>query len=310
MENIPVDEPIFSQVAADILGSEGPVFDKDGNFFVVAPEVEKDGKPAGQILCVNLNVNQTCILCEPEINGYGGIPAGCQFDRSDNLFVADMRLGLLKVKLDGTYSQVATCDSDGKQMQGCNDCAFDYQGNLWITAPAGEIAPAPYTRSMEDPFGSVYCYTGGKMVKIDTGIRFPNGIAVLHLNDGRPQKLIVAETPTKLLWSYDIESPGKVSNKKIWAYIPGDHEGGADGMDFDEENNLLVANWGSGHIEVFSPEGGQPIHRIKCPFMKPSNLHFEPHSKTIYITEHENHAVWKFNWKRNGKMQFCETKGF
>lgn len=34
-------------------------------------------------------------------------------------------------------------------MQGCNDCIFDYEGNLWITAPAGEIAPSPYRRSME-----------------------------------------------------------------------------------------------------------------------------------------------------------------
>ena len=34
-------------------------------------------------------------------------------------------------------------------MQGCNDCAFDYEGNLWITAPAGDIAPAEYTRSMQ-----------------------------------------------------------------------------------------------------------------------------------------------------------------
>ncbi|XP_029641994.1 diisopropyl-fluorophosphatase [Octopus sinensis] len=310
METIPVDEPLFTKVASDVLGSEGPVFDKSGCFYVVAPEVEKNNKPAGQILCVNLKTNKNAILCEPEIDGYGGIPAGCQFDRLDNLFVADMRLGLLQVKLDGTYKQVATCDSTGQCMQGCNDCAFDYQGNLWITAPAGDIAPAPFRRSMEEPFGSVYCYTNGEMIKIDTGLQFPNGIAVLHLNDGQPQKLIVAETPTKRLWSYDIEAPGKVSNKKVWATIPGDHEGGADGMDFDNDNNLLVANWGSGHIEVFNSEGGNPIQRIKCPFVKPSNIHFKPRSKTLYVTEHENHAVWKFDWYRNGKMQYCEMKSF
>ena len=32
-------------------------------------------------------------------------------------------------------------------MQGCNDCTFDYDGNLWVTAPAGKIAPNPYLRS-------------------------------------------------------------------------------------------------------------------------------------------------------------------
>jgi hypothetical protein len=40
-------------------------------------------------------------------------------------------------------------DSLNRTMQGCNDCAFDYDGNLWVTAPAGEIAPAEYKRSFE-----------------------------------------------------------------------------------------------------------------------------------------------------------------
>ena len=34
-------------------------------------------------------------------------------------------------------------------MQGCNDCILDFQGNLWVTAPAGPIAPQPYARSFE-----------------------------------------------------------------------------------------------------------------------------------------------------------------
>lgn len=45
--------------------------------------------------------------------------------------------------------QVAAVDSEGRVMQGCNDCSFDFNGNLWVTAPAGDIAPSPYTRSME-----------------------------------------------------------------------------------------------------------------------------------------------------------------
>lgn len=41
------------------------------------------------------------------MDGYGGIPAGCQFDRHSNLYVADMRLGILKVNItDGSFQQV------------------------------------------------------------------------------------------------------------------------------------------------------------------------------------------------------------
>lgn len=59
------------------------------------------------------------------------------------------------------------------------------------------------------------------MVQIDTGLRFPNGIAVLHSADGRPSILIVAETPTKSLWSYKIQGPGKVGDRKLWGKLPG-----------------------------------------------------------------------------------------
>ena len=78
-------------------------------------------------------------------------------------------------------------------------------------------------------------------------------------------------------------------------------------MDFDEAGSLLVAHWGSGFIEVFSSEGGKPAKRIKCPFKKPSNLHFAQKSNTVYVTEHDSHALWKFEWERNGKLQYCDT---
>lgn len=69
--------------------------------------------------------------------------------------------------------------------------------------------------------------------------------------------------------------------------LTGDLEGGPDGMDFDEDNNLLVAHWGSGFLEVFGSEGGSPHTRIKLPFAKVSNLHFKKGTKEVYVTEHD-----------------------
>lgn len=67
----------------------------------------------------------------------------------------------------------------------------------------------------------MYCLTKDKvLVRIDGDLRFPNGIAVQH-KDGKPSKLIVAETPTKLLWQYDIEGPGKVGQRSVWGKLPG-----------------------------------------------------------------------------------------
>ena len=58
-------------------------------------------------------------------------------------------------------------------------------------------------------------------MKIDTGFLFPNGIAILHGGDDCPKTLIVAETPTRCLWGYDIVGNGKVENKRIWGQLPG-----------------------------------------------------------------------------------------
>ncbi len=59
------------------------------------------------------------------------------------------------------------------------------------------------------------------MIKVDSGYQFSNGIAVQHMDDGRPKTLIVAETPTKTLWAYDITGPGLVQNKRVWGKLPG-----------------------------------------------------------------------------------------
>ncbi|KAL4236759.1 hypothetical protein ACF0H5_005144 [Mactra antiquata] len=303
-------EPNFTKVADKLFGAEGPVFDRHGKFFMVAPEgVEDAPRSAGDVLNVDLASGKVDIVCTPKDGEYGGIPAGCQCDLDNNIWIADMRLGILKMETSGQYQIMFREDSSGRTMQGCNDCIFDYTGNLWVTAPAGDMVPAEYKRSFEEPFGSVYCLTKDQtLIRIDGNLHFPNGIAVLHTADGTPSKLIVAETPKKLLWQYDIEGPGKVGTRSEWGKLPGDHEGGPDGMDFDEKDNLIVANWGGGHLEVFSPVGGEPITRIKCPFKNPSNVHFLPGTNTVFVTEHEFNGLWKFEWKNKAKKQYCETK--
>ena len=77
-------------------------------------------------------------------------------------------------------------------------------------------------------------------------------------------------------------------------------------MDFDSAGNLLVAHHGSEHIEVFGPEGGTPFCRIKCPFKTPSNVHFRPNTKEVYVTEHDTHGLWMFEWTQTGAKQYCD----
>lgn len=50
----------FTKIVEGLLGAEGPVFSPDGTFYMVAPEVEKDGNYAGQILKVDLTSAKVC----------------------------------------------------------------------------------------------------------------------------------------------------------------------------------------------------------------------------------------------------------
>ena len=147
-----VFQPIFNKVAHNLPGAEGPVFTKEGrSFFMVAPEVEIEGKAAGEVLKIDLRRNAVEKWCTPATETDGGIPAGCQCDKDDAIWIADMRLGLLKMSTEEKeqFAQMALKDSAGRAMQGCNDLVFDSTGTLWLTAPAGDIAPAEYRRSME-----------------------------------------------------------------------------------------------------------------------------------------------------------------
>ena len=74
----------------------------------------------------------------------------------------------------------------------------------------------------QEPFGAVYCVTGDKqeLVRIDDGYLFSNGLAVLHTKEGKPRKLIVAESRTQSLWGYEILGPGKVGKKTLFGKLP------------------------------------------------------------------------------------------
>ncbi len=61
-------EPQFLKIVDGVRGAEGPVFGRNGNFFMVAPGIRKDGKFAGQVLKVDLIDKQVpvCLLIKEQ----------------------------------------------------------------------------------------------------------------------------------------------------------------------------------------------------------------------------------------------------
>ena len=267
----------FEKIADGISGAEGPVVDRAGRLFCVEP-------PSGKVFEVRLDGTLR------EHANTGGIPAGLAIGPGDEIFVADMKLGILRLGAGGGVHDVVR-EFDGRPIRGCNDLSFDSHGNLYFTAPAGS--------NDQNPIGEVFCrLLDGHVIRIDQGYAFCNGIAVAA--DDRT--LIVAETFTKKLWAFDLVRPDEARNKRLFATLSGDHRGGPDGIDFDLQGNLLAANWGGGAIEVFDP-AGRAIEKIVAPFSQPSNVHFGgADGRTLYVTEHSNNAIWRTTWKYPGML--------
>ncbi|MFV0416301.1 MAG: SMP-30/gluconolactonase/LRE family protein, partial [Chthoniobacterales bacterium] len=210
----------------------------------------------------------------------------------------DMKLGILSMELDGSDLRSEVSEYEGEKIRGCNDLYFDSVGNLYFTAPAGSNA--------KNPVGEVFCRLkkDGRVVRIDEGLRFPNGLAVS--SDDR--LLVVAETFTRKLLAYHLDRPGQRSSRVDWASFPGDSPVGGDGMDFDGDGHLIATNYGEGELDIFSPDGSL-LRRIKLPFAKPSNVHFMgPDSTQLLVTEHENNALWIFDYGEKGQRQYGWSK--
>ena len=78
--------------------------------------------------------------------------------------------------------------------------------------------------------------------------------------------------------------------------ILGRHEGGPDGMDFDSQGNLLVANWGSGYIDVskLHKTSTRVVEFEKCPNnMGHQHSHVSNRHKANYTTVITNYSITK-----------------
>lgn len=272
----------FVRIIDGISGAEGPVFDLNGRMFMVEPN-------RGRVLEI------TSDGVAREHAHTGAVPAGLQVDRNNDLWCADMKRGILRISSEGKVFDEVTA-FEGKPIRGCNDCYFDSRGNLYFTAPAGSDETTPV--------GQVFCrLADGDVLELARDFRFSNGLAV----NSDDSQLIVAETYTRLLWQFDLSEPGRASSRKVFGELPAGDTLGPDGMDFDIDGRLLVANFGGGSIDVFDANGTL-LERVHTPFAKVTNVHFAgPQSTTLLITECTNHALWKTSWRTTGQLQYCDA---
>jgi len=164
-----------------------------------------------------------------------------------------------------------------------NDLAIDDAGNTYFTDPRYGNRD-----SMETEIEGVY-YSG--YVDIDEPL-FSGSIEVLRLDDDltRPNGIVlspdesilyVADHGTNEIFAYDIEAPGEIDNKRLFARLnDGEGRGGPDGLCVDAQGRVYAA--GQNRIWVYNPDGSAAGDINVGPAC--TNCTFASDGKTLYIT--------------------------
>jgi sugar lactone lactonase YvrE len=219
---------------------------------------------AKKVLKVSPEGDVTEIVEVPNLpSGLGWLPNG------DLLIVsmADQRL----LRFDGTSLHL---HADLSALAGfdCNDMVVDangraYVGNFGFNLHIGEDYKAADLICVE-PDGAARI--------VAENMNFPNGSVITP--DGKT--LIVGESFAGCLTAFDIAENGNLSNRRVWADLPGDAI--PDGICLDEQGGVWAASPGTSEcLRVL--EGGDVTHRIATDQLAIACMLGGEDGKTLFI---------------------------
>lgn len=144
-----------------------------------------------------------------------------------------------------------------------NDLVLDNEGGIYVTfTPQNQVH---------------YISPQGEASIAVEGIETPNGITLSP--DGKT--LYVSSYVPKEIYSYDVSSPGTVSEGTKFATLPESKDRGADGMAIDRAGNVLCT--GPTGVTIWSPSG-KLLDKIETP-SKPINcIYGDQDMRTLYIS--------------------------
>lgn len=267
-----INNNVFEKVVDGLNFPEGPAWDGNGNIYVSSCY-------GGYITKITEDSSYTFLKASEDpftLKQTNGLT----FDRFGNLYACEYGIGaILKISINGR-TEIYASGFNGERFNRPNDLAFDSNGNLYFTDPKS------YDKNKPD--GIVYRIDNQtKIVTVAAdSIAYSNGIAFSEDS----KNVFVCESANHRILKFDINDDGTFTKRKVFAALP---DGDPDGIAFDIEGNLYVANFGSGRIYILNPDGSIKTF-FKAPGKKPSNVEFaDGDLKTLYITEDETNALYK-----------------
>ena len=293
----PADLPPSHSVKPELYATgfefaEGPALDDAGNLFVV--NYRGNGK-IGRIT-PDGTASVFCDLRQQKPLPGEGRKAqanGLKIDAKGRLIVADAgggRVLRITAQPDGKKPKIEVLADkyENKPLDAPNDVALDLAGNVYFSDPGSS--------STEKPTGSIYRIDAksGALEKLDTGLAFPNGLAVTP----DQKRLCLAESGHNRVLIYDLTPDGGAANRRTLIDFPqktvGDIIGGPfvpDGMIFDSAGRLYVALWTGAVINVVDVPSGKLIRQYDAGGSRATNCHF--HGGYLYTTVAAKEAVFR-----------------
>ena len=280
---------------------EGPVLLSDGSFLCV-----EMGPDRGCVAHISADGQSRRIIAKT------GRPNGLAVDKEGIIWVAESMTPLpclIRMTMDGE-TEVFLTECDGEPFLFPNDLAFGPDGALYMTdsgitfedfAPGGKIRPDWETVPVDGRVYKIDVQTK-EITKLDSGIRFTNGIAF-----DPDDNLYSNETLTGMVYRYEWKD-GEVGPREGFGNVnnpdtdPEGPEGfrGPDGMKFSANGHLYVTVAFQSDVTVLGPDGAV-VERIKTDGNFPTNLCFgPPGSKKIYVTEDAKGTMEVFDVDTDG----------
>ena len=194
-----------------------------------------------QVLAVDLDGNTEVMATVPTT-----IPFSIDWLSDGRLLVVAGPEGrLLRQEPDGSLVDHADLSRLGA---GLNEIVVDGRGNIYVNGGTDfhpDAGEAPGFVALVTPDGAVR--------RVADGIAFPNGMAVTPDDS----TLIVSESFAGTLTAFDIELDGSLSNRRVWAPVPGD------GIVLDTEGAVWTPGWNQdGPACMRVAEGGDILATI------------------------------------------------
>lgn len=249
----------LEKLAGDFKFTEGPTCDAAGNVFFT-------DQPNDRIMKWSVDGKLTTFK-QP-----AGRSNGMYFDARGNLIAcADEKNELWTIAPDGKAT-VLLKEYQGKLLNGPNDAWVRPDGGLYFTDPFYKRPWWNRGPSEQDGQHVYFLAADRKTLKrVTTDLTQPNGI--IGSPDGKT--LYVADIGAKKTYSFDIQSDGTLTNKRLHC------EMGSDGITLDNEDNLYLTGKG---VFVFDRAGKQ-IEHIDVPEPWSANVCFGGKDKqTLFIT--------------------------